>query len=324
MATGNRTVRGLEAITLSVPPTPGQSIIRRKDNGGLYSIGSVFEDFGYTTRFVYGGYGYFDNMNAFYEGNDFKVTDRSDLAKSEIGFGNVGGVAGEDLFHKVIDLADADHAAGRPVLQLVMTTSNQRSYTYPEGRIDIPSRSRRLGGVKYADHAIGQLVVAARTQPWFDNTMFVFVADHTAGTSGRAELDPARYHIPFIVGAPDFIAPLRDERLASQIDVAPTILGPVGASFHSQFMGADLTQANGGPQRAFVGTYEKIGLQRGGDVAVPGPKAMRWAYHGADKVAAGSLEPALVAHTISAYQYAANWRHNLARVDARIARPAQP
>ena len=64
-ATGTRTVRGLEAITLSLPPTPGQSIVRRKDNDNLYSLGDAFRQNGYERDFIYGGYGYFDNMNAF-------------------------------------------------------------------------------------------------------------------------------------------------------------------------------------------------------------------------------------------------------------------
>jgi phosphoglycerol transferase MdoB-like AlkP superfamily enzyme len=69
-ATGNRTVRGLEALSLSLPPTPGQSIVRRPGNENLFSLGSVFEDKGYAVLFAYGGYGYFDNMNAFFEAND--------------------------------------------------------------------------------------------------------------------------------------------------------------------------------------------------------------------------------------------------------------
>ena len=66
-ATGNRTVRGLEALSLSLPPTPGQSIVRRPNNANLFTLGSVFEDKGYDAIFAYGGYGYFDNMNAYFE-----------------------------------------------------------------------------------------------------------------------------------------------------------------------------------------------------------------------------------------------------------------
>jgi phosphoglycerol transferase MdoB-like AlkP superfamily enzyme len=63
-ATGTRTVRGLEALTLSVPPTPGHSIVKRPDNAHLFTVGEVFKQSGYEPLYLYGGYGYFDNMNA--------------------------------------------------------------------------------------------------------------------------------------------------------------------------------------------------------------------------------------------------------------------
>ena len=43
-ATGTRTVRGLEALTLSVPPTPGHSIVKRPDNANLFTVGEVFKE----------------------------------------------------------------------------------------------------------------------------------------------------------------------------------------------------------------------------------------------------------------------------------------
>ncbi|WP_315821306.1 LTA synthase family protein [Paraflavitalea speifideaquila] len=54
-ASGTRTVRGLEALSLSIPPTPGQSIVKRPDNGGMFSLGSVLRSKGYTTQYIYGG-----------------------------------------------------------------------------------------------------------------------------------------------------------------------------------------------------------------------------------------------------------------------------
>ncbi len=64
-ATGTRTVRGLEALSLCTPPTPGQSIVRRPHNEGLFSLGSVFRQKGYETKFIYGGYGYFEQHGVF-------------------------------------------------------------------------------------------------------------------------------------------------------------------------------------------------------------------------------------------------------------------
>ncbi len=66
-----------------------------------------------------------------------------------------------------------------------MTTSNHRPYTYPESRIDIKSGNGRDGAVKCTDYAIGKFLEAVKTKPCFDNTIFVFVADHTASSAGK-------------------------------------------------------------------------------------------------------------------------------------------
>ena len=80
-ASGTRTVRGLEAITPSFPPIPTVSILRRPGNQGIGSWGKVMNELGYQSSFLYGGYGYFDDMNAFFAGNGFQVLDRTDIDK---------------------------------------------------------------------------------------------------------------------------------------------------------------------------------------------------------------------------------------------------
>jgi phosphoglycerol transferase MdoB-like AlkP superfamily enzyme len=79
----------------------------------------------------------------------------------------------------VIEQADKSAAEGQPFYQFVMTTSNHRPYTFPDGRIDLPSHSGRAAAVKYTDYAIGKLIDEARSRPWFDNTIFV-IDDHCA------------------------------------------------------------------------------------------------------------------------------------------------
>lgn len=68
-AIGTRTVYGLAAITLSIPPVPGNSIVRRLGNENLVTIGEILNQKGYVSKFIYGGFGYFDNMNYFFANN---------------------------------------------------------------------------------------------------------------------------------------------------------------------------------------------------------------------------------------------------------------
>jgi phosphoglycerol transferase MdoB-like AlkP superfamily enzyme len=318
LATGTRTVRGLEALTLSVPPTPGQSILRRPHNAELFTIGDVFRDRGYDARFLYGGYGYFDNMNAFYAGNGFEVIDRTSLSADEIHFENVWGVADEDLFQRVLKEADRSFTSGRPFFQLVMTTSNHRPFTYPHGVIDIFSKTGRLGGVKYADHAIGRFVEAARAKPWFGDTLFVFVADHTAGTGGKIELDPTRYHIPLIFYAPGFIAPSTHDGLASQIDVAPILLGLLNTSYLSRFYGRDVLHDKDAQPRAFISTNEKVALVRGDTTLMLAPRQTVAAYAGLSRDKRANVDAELEADAIAYFQAASGWARNSRRLDTRL------
>jgi phosphoglycerol transferase MdoB-like AlkP superfamily enzyme len=272
-ATGTRTDRGLEAITLAIPPTPGRSIVKRVGReSGFASLGQQLTAVGYDSVFVYGGRGYFDNMNAFFSGNGYRVVDQTSVEESEIHFKNAWGMADEDLYKQALKLADADYAKQQPFLLQLMTTSNHRPYTYPDNRIDIKSGNGRDGAVKYTDYAIGQFLEQARQKPWFDNTIFVFVADHTAGSAGMEDLPISNYQIPLFIYAPKLIDARETAQLASQIDLAPTLLGLLNLDYQSTFFGRNLLQDNPLPPRVVVGNYQHLGLFDGKDLAILSPR----------------------------------------------------
>lgn len=270
-ATGTRTVRGLEALSLCVPPTPGQSIVRRPNNEALFSLGKVFNEKGYESKYIYGGYGYFDNMNYFFGNNGYSVVDRSAIADEDIDYENVWGVADENLFELAIKEMDKS-STEKPVFAHIMTTSNHRPYTYPEGRIDIPSHTSRQGAVKYTDYSIGKFIKESSRKPWFNNTLFVIVADHCASSAGKTELPVNKYHIPMLIYAPSHIAPGRMERLMSQIDIGPTVLGLLNFSYTSKFYGYDMFKLEPGRERAFISTYQSLGYIKGDKLIVLSPQ----------------------------------------------------
>jgi len=259
-ATGNRTVRGLEAVTLCIPPTAGESIIKRKDNKNKFSTGAVFKSKGYQVKFLYGGDAYFDNMADFFEGNGYDVIDQKSFASNEITFSNIWGVCDEDMAKKALQVMDKEAKTGKPFFNHWMTVSNHRPFTYPEHKIDIPSDAKsREGGVKYTDYALRQFFTAAEKQPWFANTVFVIVADHCASSSGKTELPMEKYRIPAMVYAPGFIKPQKCTTLMSQIDVMPTVLGLLNFEYKSKFYGQDVLKPDYSP-RAFIATYQDLGF----------------------------------------------------------------
>ncbi len=307
-ATGTRTVRGLEALSIGIPPIPGQSVVRRPDNEHLASIGEILRRQGYETLFLYGGYGYFDNMNAYYAGNNYRVVDRTDFPKASVGFENVWGVADEFLFDNSLTQLDKAHAAGKPFLAQIMTTSNHRPYTYPAGRIDIPSPGGRAGAVKYTDYAIGHFIEQASKKPWFADTLFVIVADHCASAAGKSKLPVPGYRIPLILYAPALLKPGRDDRLTSQIDIPPTLLDVMGLPGDDHFFGQSVFDQKDANRRAFISNYQELGYLKANKLVVLGPKQHVETFHidANGEASPASLDPRLRDEAVAYYQSAAS------------------
>ena len=272
-ATGTRTVRGMEALTLSVPPTPGNSIIRRPNNGQLYSIGTIFKQKEYDLNFFYGGDGYFDNMNSFFGGQGFVIIDRNrgnplsekirtkriNISDDEVSFENAWGICDEDIYNKLIKLSDDNFSQGKRSFSFVMTTSNHRPYTFPDNKIDLAQGSREAA-VKYTDFALGEFFKKAKTKPWFENTVFVVVADHCASSAGKWDITIDKHHIPAFV----YNLPNRNrqtvEKLVSQIDIMPTLFGYLNWSYNTSLYGLDISLMSKSDERALIGNYRTVGL----------------------------------------------------------------
>ncbi len=238
-ATGTRTVRGLEAISASFPPIPGESIVKRPHNENLFNWSTVMAGQGYGPTFIYGGYGTFDNMNYFFGHNGYRVVDRTDMDTPK--FSNIWGVSDEDLFRNAIRYYDEQHRKGERIFSLVMTTSNHKPFTFPEGVPGVPVEGGgRLAGVKYADYALGRFFDEAKSHPWFGDTVFVIVGDHGARVYGREDIPLRSYELPLLVYSPRHLAPRRVDTVTSQIDIAPTVLGMLNVSYDSAFFGRDV------------------------------------------------------------------------------------
>lgn len=258
-AAGNRSVRGLEALTLCLPPSAGESVIKRPDNAGMFSTGTVLRANGYTTTFIYGGDSYFDNMQTYFSGNGFEIIDKSSYPKEDITFSNIWGTCDEDSYRVALKEFDRKAESGTPFHAIIFTISNHRPYTFPEGKITYDGETKsRSAAVKYTDFAIGQFLSEASKKPWFGNTVFVIVADHCASSAGKTSIPVDKYHIPAIVYSPGFIRPQRVEKVCSQIDLMPTVFSLLHFSYDSKFYGQNILDSEYN-QRAFMATYQDLG-----------------------------------------------------------------
>lgn len=270
-ATGNRTVRGLEAVTLCIPPTAGESVVKREDNKNKFSTGAIFKQKGYQVKFMYGGDAFFDNMRDFYSGNGYEIVDKSSFSPEEITFSNVWGVCDEDMYNKAIKVMNKESEEHKPFFNHIMTVSNHRPFTYPNNKIDIPGDVKsRDGGVKYTDYSLKKFFSMASKQPWFKNTVFVIVADHCASSAGKTELPMDKYRIPAFVYSPGIKAE-KYTQVMSQIDLMPTVFGLLHFSYESKFFGQDVLKTDYKP-RAFIATYQDLGLIKDNILTILSPK----------------------------------------------------
>ena len=291
-ASGTRTVRGLEAITASFPPIPTVSILRRPGNQRIATWGSVMNQLGYHSSFLYGGYGYFDDMNSFFAGNGFEVLDRTDI--TSVRFENIWGVSDEDLFDRAIEHFGQEYAQGQPFFSIVMTTSNHKPFTFRPGleKFGIPEAGGgREAGVRYADYALGYFLQQAAQQPWFDDTLFVVVADHGARVYGKAEIPLSTYEIPLMIYAPGKLAPQQIDTLMTQIDIAPTVLGLLGLPYEAPFFGIDVLHASPEHRIALFSHNHDVAILRDDELMVMGLGKTSQAYRYDRKLGTFTAEP---------------------------------
>ncbi|WP_306600628.1 LTA synthase family protein [Geothrix sp. 21YS21S-2] len=271
-ATGTRTVRGLEAITNSLPPVPTEAILRRPGHGSMATLGSVLRGLGYRSTFMYGGYGYFDNMNDFFSSNGYEVLDRTNL-KTTPRFENIWGVSDEDLFDMALAHADTLATAKAPFFLHIMNTSNHKPFTFRPGLEAIgvkASKGGRESGVRYADYAQGQFLRQAERHAWFRDTLFIVIADHGARVYGRQEIPLRTYEIPLMLYSPAHLAPGRSDGLMSQMDLAPTLMGLLGLPYTAPWFGQDVLHTPEAGRVMLFNHNDQVALMKDGVVTTLG------------------------------------------------------
>ncbi|MGE4159293.1 MAG: LTA synthase family protein [Planctomycetota bacterium] len=249
IATGERTVQGLEAVLCSFPPLPGVSVIRRPQarDGGFTTLGSMLKSRGYATSFYYGGQGIFDHMKGFFIANGFDTfVEEADF--SEVTYKGSWGVCDEDVFLQADRDFDAQHAKGQPFMAAILTVSLHSPWEFPKGKAPLAPAGTEpppgfdppeLDNFLYADWAVGRFLETASQKPYFNNTVFVFVGDHGVHLRGRELVPLPEYRVVSFILAPG-LEPGRLSRPVSQLDLAPTVLGLLGGTWETPFFGRDI------------------------------------------------------------------------------------
>ena len=239
-ASGGRTTNGMMSILTGIPDRPGLTVVRTHQVLGNFSgLGNIFKKLGYDTFFVTGGDLSFDNKATLMPHWGFDtVLGEKEIAKLnrfQIGAWGYDDADVLQVLHEKIS------ESKKPFLGVSLTLSTHYPYRAPDPKFRIFGEEERdfeyLNVYHYADWAIRDFMNRAEKSKYFDNTIFIFVADHTH----HRYLDYYEdRNIPFLIYAPGRIQPGFDNRDASQLDVIPTILGLVGKETYFSAMGRNL------------------------------------------------------------------------------------
>ena len=185
-ATGTRSVRGIEAVTTGFLPTPARSVVKLgKSQRGFFSLASFLSERGYHNQFIYGGESTFDNMKGFFLGNGFQqIVDQKDI--KEPAFTGSWGASDGDLFDKAHKLFS--HQTDKPFFSLIFSSSNHSPFEFPDNAVELYEQPKNTvnNAVKYADHALGRFFEKARQSNYWNNTIFLVVADHNSRVYGNS------------------------------------------------------------------------------------------------------------------------------------------
>ncbi|EGR0058780.1 LTA synthase family protein [Vibrio vulnificus] len=316
-ATGTRSVRGIEAITTGFPPSPSRAVVKlSKSQTGFFTIADLLKKQGYHTQFIYGGEAHFDNMKSFFLGNGFEqIVDEPQYQNPE--FTGSWGVSDEDLYNKADEEFTRLNKEGKPFFSLVFTSSNHSPFEYPAGKIE-PYESEfntRNNTVKYSDYALGTFFDKAKQSDYWENTIFIVIADHDARVFGSQLVPVDRFHIPAVILGKG-IEPRKDDRLANNIDMPPTLLSLIGIDATSPMIGRDLTKPLAREdERAMMQFDKNYGYLTRDSLVVfsPGEKVSSYQYNFEDKsltpkeVSQEALDKAKANALFGSMAYKYNW-----------------
>jgi len=290
-AVGTRTNRGMTGILCGYPDLIGQSVLKRPLSQGTFlTLGGIFRRRGYRTLFLYGGDPDFDNMREFFGaagiehfiGQDEMRRDLTTARTAPGGAATRGspqagnwGLPDEVIFREA---HETFQAMGRQnFFAVILTVSNHEPYDVPLDRTEMlphdTDRNKLLNGYRYADWALADFFRRARRAKYFRNTLFVLVADHGRGLDHKRIVDVPGFRVPCLIYAPGLVPARRISTVASQTDIAPTLLGLLGGSYEHCFFGRDLLASPADEGFALLHDGERLAFVSGEMALVLPPRS---------------------------------------------------
>lgn len=241
---GFHTCNGIFSTLYSYPTVLRERPMSALDMKYFNSLPRVFKELGYENKYFTTGSQTFDNAGAFLSNNDFdKIISQKDYDPKYIQ--SSFGIPDHKLFDYVIEELDIQKA---PFFSAIMTISDHGPYIIPKG-IDFKPKHKNIKKqiVEYVDWSLKQFMETAKTKDWYENTVFVFVADHGVVMGEITyEIPFSLHHIPLLIYAPDtsLVKPKVFNNYGTQMDVLPTLSGLLNIEYTNNTFGVDLLKTN--------------------------------------------------------------------------------
>lgn len=215
----------------------------------LTTLPSILKAYGYQTSQIQAYNGDFQNQRLFLSGHGVdRIYDWNDMPQGQT---LSWGLNDESMFDRAIEIIGTQH---EPFFTEIVTLSNHFPFdAYPtDSQCPVAAGSDTYvaytKGICYTDHALAHFLARARQQPWFDNTIFVFTADHGLFLFpddlklSQVQRQEAAFRIPLLIYAPGYIMAGRRGVVGSQVDVAPTLLDLLRIRHPNTFLGRSLVE----------------------------------------------------------------------------------
>jgi phosphoglycerol transferase MdoB-like AlkP superfamily enzyme len=238
---------GNSSIFSGNPAIPEISVsLQPEKHRKLRSINQDLQDWGYSSGYIFSGDLKYGNIGGYFMDHGFEdVKDENDfptgLERGKLNYYD------EALFELFIDRLNK---AKEPFLQCAFTGSTHSPYDHPKSNRQNWEgvEAAFMNSVIYADHCLNDFIENCKKEKWFNNTIFVFVADHGhASPAAQSPHDNAFYRIPMLIwGNPlkDEFRGARIEKVGSQADIATTLMNQLGGDVTSYKWSKDLLNPN--------------------------------------------------------------------------------
>lgn len=240
-AVGYRTSWGISSVTTSLYPIPSREYVKAsKSQKDFYTIARTLKKHNYDTAYLYGGDANFDNMRGFLQSHGYDhVYGKEDFSLEKKKY--TWGYCDEDLYDKAFTMLQAKK--DKPYFLTIMSLSSHEPFDYPKNKVP-PYKKAPLksfaNSVKYADYAIGKFIQKLKDNNMMKDSVIAFVADHCSHASSSNGVPIDKYKIAAMIVSDEFKGGKKYDKIASQIDIGPTLLDVAGVSDTLPTMGSSV------------------------------------------------------------------------------------